>query len=247
MNSKVAIQNFIERCGFHISRIERPDLYPNYERVYPTATFSPWNTNAEFDAAFSKIAGATLVDKYRCFELWMLVEQAAKLKNGAIIEIGVWRGGTAALIAMQAKNCKIEDKVFACDTFTGVVKAGPQDQTYVGGEHSDTGCSLVETFIHTTLGLDNVEILEGIFPEDTGKAVENLQFRLCHIDVDVYQSAKDISDWIWDRMVPGGIIVHDDYGFPTCTGITRYVDEQMLLEDRLVFHNLNGHAIIIKR
>ncbi len=220
---------------------------PTYEPIYPNATYSPWNTDAAFNAIISKIKSATLVDKYRCFELWKLTEQAAKLRKGSIIEVGVWRGGTTALIAAKAIKCKILDKVFACDTFTGVVKAGARDQRYAGGEHADTTRASVEKLIYETLALDNVEILEGVFPDDTGKAVENHNFRLCHIDVDVYQSAKEIVDWIWERMVPGGIIAFDDYGMVSCDGITSYVNEQMLLEDRLVFYNLNGHAIIVKR
>jgi O-methyltransferase len=246
---KAAIKGIANTFGFNIVSVQQSlrKMYPNYEPVYPLATYSPWNTDKAFDAAYLKIKHATLVDKYRCFELWRLVEQAAKLESGAIIEIGVWRGGTVALLGTQAKNCNINDKVFACDTFTGVVKAGAQDQSYVGGEHADTSLSSVENLLSKTMGLDNVEILEGIFPDDTGKAVEHLQFRLCHIDVDVYESARDVVDWIWKRMVPGGIIVYDDYGFSTCSGIARQVDEQMLLDDRLVIHNLNGHAIIIKR
>lgn len=187
-----------------------------------------------------------MVDKYRCYELWKLIEQSVKLKHGSIIEIGVWRGGTGALLATQAKNCGIEDRVFLCDTFTGVVKAGPKDSSYKGGEHADTTRQLVEELIFKRMNLDNVEILEGIFPDQTGHQIERLQFRFCHIDVDVYQSAKDIIDWIWDRIVPDGIVVYDDYVFKGCEGITKYVEEQITLTDRLVIHNLNGHAIIIK-
>jgi len=127
-----------------------------------------------------------------------------------------------------------------------VVKAGVKDSTYKGGEHADTSRQAVEELIFTRMNLDNVEILEGIFPDQTGHRVEGLQFRFCHIDVDIYQSAKDIVDWIWDRMVHGGIIVYDDYGFYGCDGITKYVEEQMNCRDRLVIHNLNGHAIILK-
>jgi O-methyltransferase len=72
------------------------------------------------------------------------------------------------------------------------------------------------------------------------------QFRLCHVDVDVYESAKAIAEWIWPRLVMGGIIVYDDYGFHDCTGITRFVNEERLKSDRVVIHNLNGHALVIK-
>ncbi|MFH0939630.1 MAG: TylF/MycF/NovP-related O-methyltransferase [Planctomycetota bacterium] len=250
MNSsiKTTIRRVANRFGFEITRIPKPgsSMANEYETVYPAATYSPWNKDLLFQAMFASIEKFTMVDKYRCFELWKLVEQIAKLKTGNIIEIGVWRGGTGALIAKQARNCGIKDKVFLCDTFAGVVKAGARDSRYKGGEHADTSCQAVKELILTRMNLDNVEILEGIFPEQTGHRVEGMQFRLCHIDVDVYQSAKDITDWIWDKMVPGGIIVYDDYGFYGCDGITQYVEEQMIRKDRLVIHNLNGHAIILK-
>jgi O-methyltransferase len=72
------------------------------------------------------------------------------------------------------------------------------------------------------------------------------RFRFCHIDVDVYESAKGILSWIWPRMVTGGIVVYDDYGFRECEGIALHVNEQLHEIDRLIFHNLNGHAILVK-
>jgi O-methyltransferase len=246
---KGAVKNIIRRLGFEVRQIPpavASSLDGGHELVSPGATYSPWNRDPLFQAALKSIRGFSLVDKYRCFELWKLVEESAKLEKGSIIEIGVWRGGTGALMAAQAKNCGIRDKVFLCDTFEGVVKTGQSDSHYQDGEHSDTSRQTVEDLVFSKMKLDNVEILEGIFPDQTGHRVENLAFRFCHIDVDVYQSAKDIVDWIWDKMVRGGIIVYDDYGFSRCDGITKYVEEQRGCGDRLVIHNLNGHAIVVK-
>lgn len=94
--------------------------------------------------------------------------------------------------------------------------------------------------------MKNVKILKGIFPDDTGKFVKANKFRFCHIDVDTYKSAKDIIDWIWSKIVVGGIVVFDDYGFICCRGITKFVDEQRKKKDRIIIHNLNGHAIMVK-
>jgi O-methyltransferase len=245
---KSVIRQAINFCGFDIQKLPRQDseVYSPYGKIMLNGRYSPWNTDSSFCEYHNIIKAFTLVDKYRCYELWKLVEQSGKLKHGSVIEIGVWRGGTGALIAKQARNCDISDVVYLCDTFTGVVKAGPQDSDYKGGEHSDTTRDIVEKLIHDQLNLDKVIVLEGIFPDETGHEIENVRFRFCHIDVDVYRSAKDIIDWIWDRMVPGGIIVYDDYGFEGCDGITKYVNEQMPMNDRFVFYNLNGHAIIIK-
>ena len=90
-------------------------------------------------------------------------------------------------------------------------------------------------------------LLQGIFPDDTAAAIAAERFRLCHCDVDVYRSAKDVFDWVWPRLASGGVVVFDDYGFPACPGVTKFVDEQRLLDDRLVLHNLNGHGIVVKR
>ena len=53
--------------------------------------------------------------------------------------------------------------------------------------------------------LDNIKILCGTFPEQTGHLVEHASFRLCHIDVDVYDSGRDILTWVWPRLARGGI------------------------------------------
>ncbi len=238
------VKRVVRLFGYRINRAPR-NTSSLHEEVLPFATLAPWNTDAKFAAAYSVIRNFTLVDKYRCFELWQLTAQVAKLPQGAILEVGVWRGGTGALSARQAADCKIIEMVYLCDTFTGVVKASKRDHTYQGGEHSDTSRRVAEK-LTTSMGLGNTRILQGIFPEDTGHEVEQVSFRLCHIDVDVYESARNVNEWIWDRLVPGGLVIYDDYGFEACDGVTRYVDEQRAKHDRCVFHNLNGHAVVVK-
>lgn len=215
-----------------------------YETVLPKATYAPWLQDQKFNDVYGSIAGYTLVDRYRCYELWQLVEQSAKLR-GALLEVGVWRGGTGALIAKKAKESGIADTVYLCDTFTGVVKAGEKDSRYKGGEHADTSKEIVEELL-AGLELDNTMILVGMFPDETSGLVTDEAFRFCHIDVDVYQSAKDVVEWLWPKLVVGGMVVFDDYGFRGCDGVTRFVNEERGKEDRLVIHNLNGHAILIK-
>lgn len=253
---KNAARGLFSRLGYQVSRIApeaptndrmRAGELRDHEEVRPYATYAPWKTDAAFQSALDTIKGHTLVDFYRCWELWTLVEQSAKLE-GDILEVGVWRGGTGALIAKKAELCGIEGTVYLCDTFSGVVKVGDHDTTYKGGEHADTSREIVERLARDVMKLTNVKILEGIFPDDSGGYLEGqgARFRLCHIDVDVYQSAKDIVDWIWGRMPIGGITIYDDYGSFRCRGITEFVNAQAGMHDRIVLHNLNGHAVVIK-
>ena len=219
-----------------------------YDKVLPHANFAPWLNHADFQSVFQKIKSNTLVDVFRCFELWQLVEQCEKNPlPGAYIEIGTWRGGTAGIIGSQLKALNSDNLLYVADTFKGVVKTSAADSAYTGGEHSDTSRSLVEELLFNKLSLKNIQILEGIFPDDTQHLIPaEAQFKFCHIDVDVYQSAIDIVDWIWPKLQVGGMIVFDDYGFHTCDGIARYVEEHRADTNKLVIHNLNGHAIFVK-
>lgn len=240
---KRAVQGALGTLGLKLACL--PTGRSGYDPVYPFANYAPWNSDPVFLSAYDSIRSHTLVDIYRCWELWSLVNRTERL-GGAMLEVGVWRGGTGALMAKRAQLAEAKDPVYLCDTFEGVVKAGVRDTTYKGGEHADTAEHIVNDLVRR-LHLQNVRILKGIFPDQTAHLIDpRARFRLCHIDVDVYDSAKDVMAWIWDRMVPGGIVVYDDYGFSVCEGITKYVNEQVDETDRLVLHNLNGHAIVIK-
>jgi len=216
-----------------------------YEKILVGGTYAPWNKEKSFNEIYSLIKKNTLIDKYRCFELWKLIEESKKLPSGDIIEIGVFRGGSGALIASQVKECGIDATVYLCDTFTGTVKVGGNDPFYKNGEHS-AGVEICEE-LFSSMKLDNIKILKGIYPDETGSRINRTEFRFCHIDVDTYESAKDILEYLWYQMVSGGIVVFDDYGFNRCVGVTKYVEEQMRYLDRTVIYNLNGHAIVIKK
>jgi O-methyltransferase len=179
----------------------------------------------------------TLVDIYRGYELWTATKQAP---NGAILEVGVWRGGTGAILAAAGYG----KTVYLADTFCGVVKAGASDTRYRGGEHADASKEAVRGLLRG-LGLSNAIILEGIFPDQTGGQVAG-SIALLHCDVDVYESTRDIVLWALPRMPHSGILIFDDYGFDGCEGVTRFVNELRAEPGLFFIYNLNGHAIFVK-
>ena len=250
---KQLLQSIFSRTGIHV--IKRTKFKGStkfqinnfhYSVITPSSNYSPWLGDKEFLNTYTEIKKNTLVDIYRCYELWELAGKIHQLNNNArFIEIGVWRGGTAAIVGRKLALLNSNVELYLADTFTGVAKATDKDKFYVGGEHADTSQEIVEDLLRSKY--HNHKILKGIFPEDSSHLIPADQvFGFCHIDVDVYESAKDIVDWIWNRMIIGGVVVFDDYGFHTCEGVTSYVNEQKNKSDRFVVHNLNGHAVMIK-
>jgi O-methyltransferase len=212
--------------------------------VVPVATYSPWLTNSDFISDRKLISSNTLVDPYRCYELWCMVAQSAKVP-GDVLEVGVWRGGTGCLMALRLQRLDGDRKVYLCDTFTGVVKAGENDPLYKNGAHRDASKEIVQDLIDSC-NLNNTIILQGIFPDDTGPDIQEKRFSLCHIDVDTYASARDVFEWVWPRLCPGGAIIFDDCGFAGCEGVTKLFGEISNTVGAVAIYNLNGHGILIK-
>lgn len=209
------------------------------------ATYSPWYSDQAFMKAYETLQHATLVDIYRCYELWTLVRQLEHVP-GAALEVGVWKGGTGGLIASMLKRFSSPRKIYLCDTFQGVVKAGANDTLYRGGEHADTSIEAVMGLMGKLEVTANVEILTGIFPEESAHRIEHNLFAFCHIDVDTYLSAKDVFEWVSPRLSLHGVVVFDDYGTWGCEGVAELVQEIAKNTDFFLFQNLNGHAVFIK-
>jgi O-methyltransferase len=215
---------------------------PLHSIIRPWATYSPWLLDPIFKECYDKMKTRTLVDEYRCFELWQIALQQQKVK-GNFLEVGVWQGGTALLLGKSLENS--DKKLYLADTFSGVVNASEVDSNYIGGEHSDTSVDFVTEFLNSELQ-QNFELLIGEFPTATGDLVSG-PLSFVHIDVDVYNSGKSILDWCRTRMSPNGVIIFDDYGFLSTDGITKLVNENFVDDDFLIVYNLNGHAILVKR
>jgi O-methyltransferase len=239
------ISGVIRRLGYVI--FKPPIATRNeHETIIPLAAYAPWNLDPLFAKVYGQSRANTLVDIYRCYEIWSAVAEASKLSQGDLIEVGVWRGGTGALVAAQSARLIPSAQVFLCDTFTGVVKTGAQDTSYEDGMHADTSAEIVKRLLGQ-LGVENAVVLQGVFPEQTANRIQNRRFRFCHIDVDVYQSAKDVCEWLWPRLEPGGMVVFDDYGMRGTEGVQRFVNEWRVRADLNFIYNLNGHAIFIKK
>jgi len=240
--------NLIRRFFLKFMRdtyIQSLDVQRPHSVLVSRATYSPWYADNSFMCVYEAIRTSTLVDIYRCYELWSLISQVKNV-TGDFLEVGVWRGGTSALIAKRIASLGLEKRLFLCDTFTGVVKTSDKDTFYKGGEHADTSEQRVMNLLAALDLTKQTELLVGTFPEETSQVLEQTKFAFCHIDVDSYLSAKDIFDWVAPRLSLHGVIVFDDYGFWGCDGVACLVEELAARTNFTALYNLNGHAVFIK-
>jgi O-methyltransferase len=202
--------------------------------------FRPYKTD-DFKQLYAAISPYTLVSPDRCHVLFSCARQALSLP-GDFIECGVYQGGTAMLIqrALRAAGGKKELLLF--DTFEGM------PENHAAGDSFNTG-ELAETSYEAVLsrvGNDaDTHVHKGFIP-DTFKGLESRRFAFAHVDVDIYQSIKDCCEFLYPRLSPSGFMVFDDYGFPSCAGGKRAVDEFFAGKPEVPIVLPTGQALVVK-
>ena len=73
-----------------------------------------------------------------------------------------------------------------------------------------------------------------------------LQFSFAHVDVDIYDPALACCDYIYPRLVSGGVMMFDDYGYPACRGERNAVDKFFADKSQPVIALPSGQGLVIK-
>lgn len=198
-----------------------------------------WNEDHEFTHIFSKI-DYTLVDHARCYILYQLAKRAAELP-GDLAELGVYKGGTAKLLALTMAP-RASKTLHLFDTFTGMPPVEAGTDRHSEGDLGDTSMQAVQ---RTLQGCENVQIYPGFFP-DTAGPIENSGFCMVHIDADIYQSVMDSCVFFYPRLEKNGIMVFDDYGFRSCPGARKAVDEFFSDKPEHPLYLPSGQSVVMK-
>lgn len=160
-----------------------------------------------------------------------LLEESLKLE-GDVIECGVYRGSSTRLMGRRMHDLAPSKKLFACDSFEGFPSERILD-TDLGlfrfrfkirrkfRHASDVPARLIAFF--DAYGV-NGHVVKGFF-SDTLPKMPVRRYCFMFIDCDIYESHLDCLDVLYDQLVPGGIVVFDDYAEPKWPGASRAVDE----------------------
>jgi hypothetical protein len=204
----------------------------------------------EFLAASREVLGhgRTTLGRDRLWILWQAVRNVAPLE-GAAAEIGSFKGGSAYFIAAAfAAALGHEVPVEVIDTFEG----HPQDKLsgtdaephHSGTIFTNTSYEDVRKYLST---FERVAVHQGEF-STVAPTLPDQRYSLVHVDVDIYESALDCLRYFGPRLVPGGVIVLDDWQSPTSAGIRRAAEEYLTEVDG--FQSWNPHTkqlVLIKR
>ena len=155
---------------------------------------------------------------------------------GDFVECGVYRGGSAALVARVATRSRFQRHTWLFDVFQGMPPAtsvdGPEAADWEGGLRSSPE-KVSRLLRRVGVDMARIHIVAGLF-QDTFPTVHIQQIALLNIDADWYESVKLCLETFYDTVAPGGFVSLDDYGaWPGCR---LAVDE--FFKRRGLFHRL---------
>jgi hypothetical protein len=162
----------------------------------------------------------------------------ARRLPGALVECGVWRGGSMMAVALTLLRLGETDRdLYLFDTFEGMTPPGDEDVKQ-GGRHASEILQSAprDSSVWAIASLDQVrEAVLGVgYPEQRihfvkGPVEETLpahapaEVALLRLDTDWYASTKHELRHLYPRLVSGGVLIVDDYAY--WRGSRQAVDE----------------------
>ncbi|HAC66274.1 MAG TPA: methyltransferase [Cyanothece sp. UBA12306] len=229
-----------EALNFRLAEFLSSLVYPKFTH---TEEGKIWLQDQDFFKFYQKYRGnsqhyRSADRKYFVNSLLCLVEHLP----GDTAECGVYRGATSELICQKFQH---QEKIhYAFDSFEGLSKPLDMD-----GEFWQTGSlTTSEDIARQNLASysDKIKFYKGWIPERFPE-VNSEAFCFVHIDVDLYEPTLESLKFFYPKLVVGGIILCDDYGFSTCPGAKLAFDEYMSDKIEKIVHVPTGQAFILKR
>lgn len=211
--------------------------------LYRPASRAAEDVDPAIARTIQRVAPYTLTSPERIAALCQAVTYVAQHGfPGAVVECGVWRGGSMMAVAETLMRLRQPDRdLYLFDTFDGMTLPGDQDVDVFGKRASEL---LKEQDRHDPRSIWCVSPLEEVrsnmqstgYPHERihfvpGRVEETLpgaapeQISILRLDTDWYESTRHELEQLFPRVVPGGVLIIDDYGH--WDGARRAVDEYL--------------------
>jgi hypothetical protein len=187
--------------------------------------------------------------------LYKLIQKVIDL-DGDFVECGVYKGGLSAFFLFNIISNNLNKKLYIYDTFTGMAEPNKgydsdgavseyskfkKDINAFGDEYVDWCYASIQHVTYvlsqvTEKYLDFSKIIKGKV-EDTLLEYKNLpkQISIARLDTDWYESTRKELEILYPLVVPGGIIIIDDYYY--WTGSRKATDEYLSNLDPNTYYN----------
>jgi len=218
--------------------------------------FVPFLENPEFDRAWNKVLkdndglweGGSLPDiRWRCHTCIWAAQNCLRLE-GDFAEFGVNTGVLSSMILQTTPAEKSGKKFYLFDTFAGIPVGAATESERSHVEKMNATLYAhdgLEVAKHVFSQFNSVEFVVGRLPETIATSgVERLSY--VSIDLNSVEAEMAVAREIWDKVVPTGLIVLDDYGFGGHEEQRQAWDEFASQNGRVIMASPTGQGILMR-
>lgn len=191
-----------------------------------------------------------LLRRHRHYTLVQLLKNAP-INEGDVCELGCWRGLSAYQLAHHLQSTGFQETFHIFDSFQGLSKYDdidiPEGNVQdLEKKQTQFACSL-EIVQSNLKDFNFIEYHQGWIPDRFNDVLDK-KFSFVHIDVDLYQPIHDSIQYFYPKLVKGGVMVFDDYGYVQFPGAKKAVDQCLSDFQNPFFVALpSGQAFLVKK
>jgi hypothetical protein len=161
---------------------------------------------------------------------------------GDFVECGVWRGFCSAVLTEYLDFQNLDRTFYLYDTFAGIPAELDSEKHDVPAFREP---GLYEKVVERFSRYPNVKVIRGAIPDSFSTAVpERIAF--LHIDMNSSKSEIAALEVLFDRVLPGGLIVFDDYGWIGYRAQHLAEDAWTRKRDHRILELPTGQGLLIK-
>lgn len=248
---------------FRVAGLEVTRSTPRYEPppAPPQKNFY-FETDETFQLIFRegvKRSGSTHdpeVVHQRLYNTLQFLRYAVDL-DGEVAECGAFKGLSSFVFCNYIRLARPEfdgDRYHIFDSFEGLSEPSKQDLSgqstgEIDEEFQKAGAfhGSLETVKSTLRDFPRIEYHRGWIPQSF-EGIPEREYKFVHLDLDLYEPIKGGVEYFYPRMVQGGVIVIDEYGFPRWPGARKAVDEYCEANGLTTAVSLTtGNGVLIKK
>jgi hypothetical protein len=224
---------------FFADRFDRSLYHFSLSEVW----YTPWDKDERFNAAFQQVNGYTLVSKRKLYDLYQLAGQYAA-REGAWLEVGTLKGGTAGILASRARA---DQSVICWDNWGKVVES---DDYFVKKIYSSTNdlatAKKLIASIQDQTGC-KAQFVDCVFPDVTLVESWAHPFSLIHFDIYSVDAFVEGIQLLWPRIERYGVFIVSAYGSISLDPLNAAVNEFVRNSKDCVFvQSQSGMGLIFK-
>lgn len=230
-------------------------MRPMFGRVHAADNLITFDRSAGFfqDSAFSAAMSRhaeTAQEKSLAWRVHTLLwaAQQALHHEGDFVECGVWKGFCFGVVTHYLNWSTVPKELFLYDTFSGIPEeynSENRSNSVYEQQNAEDPDAIFKAAKTRFEGMDNVHLVRGTVPETFSEVCPE-KIALLHLDMNSAASEIAALDVLWDRLVPGGLIVFDDYGWAAYSAQKRAEDTFMAERGHSILELPTGQGLLVK-